>query len=74
MTFVLLASFEELINSKCFFHFEGLTKNWQSKAAQIPFNSTKSLTKIKHTGYSLAWHSINLFNYDEVLHSNSYSL
>ena len=26
MTLVRLASFEEFINSKCFFHFEGLTK------------------------------------------------
>ena len=32
ITFVLLASLDELINSKCFFHFEGLTKKIDSFA------------------------------------------
>ena len=40
--FVLLASFEEFINSKCFFHFDGLTKKiGSSNAAQIPFKAPK---------------------------------
>ena len=36
IAFVLLESFDELINSKCFFHFEGLTKKiGNPKAAHI---------------------------------------
>ena len=42
ITFVLLESLEELINSKCFFHLDGLTKNiGSSKAAQIPLIAPK---------------------------------
>ena len=42
MTLVLLASLEELINSKYFFHFDGLTKKiGKLKAAHTPLIAPK---------------------------------
>ena len=42
IAFVRLESFDELINSKCFFHFEGLTKKMgKPKAAHMPFIAPK---------------------------------
>ena len=47
MAFVLLASLEELINSKCFFHFEGRTKKiGRFKAAHIPLIAPKVWPKL----------------------------